>query len=148
MMGRLEWYQEIHTVCPQLFDEFFELAEKHYENINIGGLKDGIWLTHLAILWLPYDDRGATMRIEIGLSKELPVDTLFGINFQQSAKMTINLGTNKVESPYFGDTYDLVWRTPANSDIGQIRHKAQKAPMVFIATGDENDDESEGDESL
>jgi hypothetical protein len=45
MMGKLEWYQELHKVCPQLFDNFFELSERKYENINIGGLKDGIWLT-------------------------------------------------------------------------------------------------------
>jgi hypothetical protein len=135
-------------VCPQLFDDFFELAERKFEGINIGGLKDGIWLTHVAILWMPYDERGATMRIEIGLSNELPVDTLFGVNFQQATKMTINLGTNKAESPYLGDTYDIVWRAPANSDLGQIRHEAQKSPMVFLATGEADDDEGDdGDES-
>jgi hypothetical protein len=83
MMGKLGWYQELHRVCPQFFDECFELAERRYESINIGGLKDGIWLTHVARLWMPYEDRGATMRIEIGLSSELPVDTLFGVNFQK-----------------------------------------------------------------
>jgi hypothetical protein len=135
MMGKLEWYQELHRVCPQFFDEFFKLAERRYESINIGGLKDGIWLTHVARLCMPYEDRGATMRIEIGLSSELPVDTLFGVNFQRETKMTIDLGTNKVNSPHFGDTYDIVWRSPASSDLGQIRHEAQKAPMVFFATG-------------
>jgi hypothetical protein len=61
MMGKLEWYQELHKVCPQLFDDFFELAERKFEGINIGGLTDGIWLMHVAIFWMPYDERGATM---------------------------------------------------------------------------------------
>ena len=110
-MGRLEWYQEFYAVCPQFFDKIFELSKKHYEDINIGGLKAGIWLIHVVILWLPYDDKGATMRLEIGLSKELPVDTLFGVNFQKATKMTIDLGSSRVNSPYFGDTYEIIWRT-------------------------------------
>jgi hypothetical protein len=108
MMGKLEWYQELHKVCSQLFDNFFELFERKYENINIGGLKDGIWLTHVAVLWKPYDKKGATMRIEIGLSNDLPVETLFGVNFQKATKVSIHLGTNKADSPYLGDTYDIV----------------------------------------
>jgi hypothetical protein len=71
------------------------------------------------------------MQIEIGLSPKLPVDTLFGVNFQKATKMSINLGTNKAESPYLGNSYDIIWRTPINSDLGQIRHEAQRAPMVF-----------------
>jgi hypothetical protein len=149
MMGKLEWDQELHKVCPKRFDDIFELAERRFESINIGGLKDGIWLTHVAILWMPYDDRGATMRIESGLSSELPVDTLFGVNFQRDTKMAIDLGTNKATSPYLGDTYDIVWRTPSNSDLGQIQHEAQKSPMVFVATGETNDngEEEYSDES-
>jgi hypothetical protein len=144
MMGKLEWYQELHQVCPQLFDDCFELSERRYENINIGGLKDGIWLTHVAVLWMPYDENGSTMRFEVGLSNELPVDTLFGVNFQKAMNMSIHLGTNKADSPYLGDTYDIVWRSPVNSDIGQIRHEAQKAPLVFLATTEiDSDDETE-----
>ena len=144
MMGKLKWYQELHKVCPQLFDDFFELSERRYENINIGGLKDGIWLTHVAVLWMPYEDRGATMRIEIGLSPELPVDTLFGVNFQKATKMSFNLGTNKADSPYLGGTYDIIWRTPTNSDLGLIRHEAQRAPMVFLVTGDDDNSDDDG----
>jgi hypothetical protein len=70
------------------------------------------------------------------------------VNFQQATKMTINLGTNKAESPYLGDTYGIVWKPPANSDLGQIRHEAQKSPMVFLATGETDDNDGEdGDAS-
>jgi hypothetical protein len=83
---------------------------------------------------MPYEERGATMQIEIGLSNEVQVDTLFGVHFQKATKMTINLGTNKVESPHLGATYNIVWCTPANSDLGEIQHEAQKSPMVFFMT--------------
>jgi hypothetical protein len=145
MMGKLEWYRELQRVCPRLFDEFFELEERRYENINIGGLKDGIWLTHVAVLWMPYEEKGATMHLEVGLSNELPVDTLFGVNFQEAVKMSIHLGTNKADSPYLGDTYEIVWRNPVNADLGQIQHEAQKSPMVFLAAGDPDDDSDSED---
>jgi hypothetical protein len=105
-----------------MFDDFFELEERRYANINICGLKDGIWLTHVAVLWMPYEEKGAPMQFKVGLSTELLVDTLFGVNFQKAIKMSIHLGTNKADSPYLGDTYEIVWRNPVNADLGQIQH--------------------------
>jgi hypothetical protein len=137
MMGKLEYFLELQNVCPQFFHELFELNDQRYENINIGGLKDGIWITHLARIWIPYDHEGKIMRIEIGLSSELPVDMLYGVSFMRDTKMNISMGDNTVTSAYFGDTYDVVWRSPSNSPIEHIQHEAVKAPRVFLATAEE-----------
>ena len=145
MMGKLEYFQELHRVCPQYFAEFFTLESQQFEEINIGGLKEGIWLTHMAVIWIPYNDNGC-MTLEFGLSPELPVDALMGVNFQKDAKMQINLGENKVYSAYLGDSYDLIWKAPQNQPIEHIQSEATRSPRVFINEEGFDDSDEEMDE--
>ena len=69
----------MHKYAPQFFKDFFELKKHRYENINIGGLKEGIWLTHIANIFIPYIDRGNYATLQVGLSDEMPIDALMWI---------------------------------------------------------------------
>ena len=120
MMMNLDYAKEIHRLCPQFFKIFIELEERRYENINIGGLKEGIWLTHIANIYLPYINNGEYTMIQFGLSAELPVDALMGVNVQQKMKMTINLGTNQVTSLVLNNSYKLRWARPENKSLETI----------------------------
>ena len=137
MMGNLNYFEELHKQCPQFFVDLWRLEDERYEDICIGGLKDGIWLTHMAILKLPYDDKGEQVTLEVGLSSELPVDGLMGVRFQQQIKLAIDLGSNTATSPYLQETYKLEWRTPQNKPLEHIRLAKGTDAKAFYNDQDE-----------
>ena len=135
-MAKVDYFKEIHATQPQFFGAFFKLEHERYADINIGGLKEGIWITHVAQVWIPYEDKGSYCLMEIGLSDELPVDALMGVAFQVKAKFSIHLAEEKATSAVFGETYDLTWREPENKPIESIRTEMQKVPRVYWNSGD------------
>jgi hypothetical protein len=64
-----------------------------YENIHIRGLKGGIKITEMIEEWWPFADEEGHSSLTLGLSKDLPITTLYGLTFQIKVKLTINLVT-------------------------------------------------------
>ena len=95
-MGNLHYHQAIMEQFPQFVDEMTCLEEKRFEQINIGGLKDGVTITHMVRYAIPFIDKGEQYYVTLGLTEDLPIDTLFGIGFQQSTKMKIDFATKRV----------------------------------------------------
>ena len=81
-MGWLSYHKEIATQFPQLVDELVCLEEQQYETINIGGLKEGVTITHMIRYAIPFVDKGEQCYLTLGLTEDLPIDTLFGLGFQ------------------------------------------------------------------
>ena len=131
-MGNLNYFEELHRVFPQYFVDLFPLQEKQFEDINIGGIKSGIWLTHIAILWIPYEEHNRTCTIEFGLSSELPVDALYGVQFIKEAKLVPRLAERRCESGLFQDSYDITWMTPKNKPIERIAAEKGNPVKTFI----------------
>ena len=105
------------------------MKEKQYEEFTIGGLKDGISLTHMIIYKIPYVDRGEQMHITLGLSQQLPVDTLIGLPFQRATKMSIDLESMKARSGLLKDEYDLAFKQPSRTPIEQIAASGSEQPV-------------------
>ena len=137
MMMNLDYADEMRKMAPQFFQDFFKLKEQRYEEINIGGLKEGIWLTHIANIYLPYIEDGTYVTLQFGLSKKMPIDALMGVNFQQAARMTIDLGNNKVHSPVFRDEYRISWERPRNKPIESIAAVIEQQNSVFVTQQEE-----------
>jgi hypothetical protein len=133
-MGWLTYHREIAQKYPQLVHEFTDLKDKRYKTISIGGLQGGVVLTHMIKYLIPYTDRGGACVLTLGLTEDLPLDTLFGVNFQTEAKMQIDLAGRKIWSGLFQDTYPLEFKEPKRTNIAHIFSQANAFPKALIAT--------------
>jgi hypothetical protein len=136
-MGWLTYHREIAQRYPQLVHEFVDLKENRYETISIGGLQGGVVLTHMIKYLIPYTDRGGACILTLGLTDDLPLDTLFGVNFQTEAKMQIDLAGRKIYSGFFQDTYELEFKEPKRTNIAHIFSQANQFPKALVTTKDE-----------
>jgi hypothetical protein len=134
-MGWLSYHREIAQRYPHLVHEFVDLAEKRFESISIGGLQGGVMLTHMVKYLIPYTDQGGACILTIGLTEDLPIDTLFGVNFQTEAKMQIDLAGKRIWSGVFQDTYELEFKEPKRTNIAHIFSQDNQSPKALIATG-------------
>ena len=60
---------------PQFVDEMICLEEKRFETINIGGLKDGVTITHMVRDVIPFIDKGEPCYVTLKLTEALPILT-------------------------------------------------------------------------
>jgi hypothetical protein len=136
-MGWLPYHKEIARRYPHLVHEFVNLKEKRYENINIGGLQGGVALTHMIKYYIPYTDRGGTCILTLGLTDDLPLDTLFGVNFQTEAKMQIDLASRKIWSGYFQDSFDIEFKEPKRTDPTHVASQTDRHPKALTTLTEE-----------
>jgi hypothetical protein len=135
-MGWLTYHREIAKRYPQLVHEFVDLKENRYETISIGGLQGGVVLTHMIKYLIPYTDRGGACVLTLGLTEDLPLDTLFGVNFQTEAKMQIDLAGRTIWSGVFQDTYKLEFKEPKRTNIAHVFAQANQFPKALVTTGE------------
>ena len=134
-MGWLEYHKVIQTKHPQYVRELICLEESRYKNIAIGGIKDSVAITHMIKYWLPYAEQGSNATITLGLTADLPINTLFGLPFQIKAKMTADFNKQEVQSMVFEDTFSLEMMVPERHPIESLEYKHQN-PRVFITESD------------
>ena len=81
-IGWLPYHAKIQDDYPDLFASFTKLEDVKHENIKIGGIAAHILVTHIAVYYLPWKKGdGSHYIMEIGLSADLPLNTLFGLPF-------------------------------------------------------------------
>jgi hypothetical protein len=133
-MGWLTYHKAIASQYPQLVDEFVCLEEERYETISIGGLKDGVTITHMIRYTIPFIDKGEQCYITLGLTEDLPIDTLFGLGFQQETKMKIDFGSKKVESAFLQKQFEINFKEPRRTNPEQIRSEENNTPKSLLTT--------------
>ena len=133
-MGNLAYHREISEQYPQFVDEIVCLEEESYANINIGGIKDGVSITHMIRYAIPFIDKGEQCFITLGLTDDLPIDTLFGLGFQQDTKMTINFTTRRVESAFLQRQFPITFKEPRRTNPENIRSQENNAPKSLLTT--------------
>jgi hypothetical protein len=131
-MGWLDYHQKINAKFPHLIAEFTDLNESQYETFDIGGIKDSIQITHMIKYWLPYQTNGATATITIGLSPDMPLDTLYGLPFQINSHMTADFANQKVVSKIFNAEFDLLMKRPERSPIESLDYPSSSKPKVLM----------------
>jgi hypothetical protein len=132
-MGWLAYHQKIADKFPQLVSEFTDLNGAHYETFDIGGIKDSIEITHMIKYWMPYQENGIMATITIGLSPDMPLDTLFGLPFQINGQMTADFANQKVTSRIFRAEFDLLMKRPERSPLEILDYPAAKTPKVLLS---------------
>jgi hypothetical protein len=70
-MRNLSYHQAIMEQFPQFVDEMTCLEEKRFETINVGGLKDGVTITHMVRHAMPFVDKGEQCYVTLGLTEDL-----------------------------------------------------------------------------
>jgi hypothetical protein len=131
-MGWLQCHKAIAEQFPQLVDEFVDLEEEQCETINIGGLKEGVTLTHMIRHAMPFVDKGEQCYLTLGLTEDLPTDTLHGLGFQQDAKMKIDLASKRVESALLQATFQMTFKEPRRTNPDHVRSEERNTPKSLI----------------
>jgi hypothetical protein len=133
-MGWLKYHKTIAEKYPQLVEELVCLEEEQYEQINIGGLKDGVTITHMIKYAIPFTEKGEQLYLTLGLTEDLPIDTLYGLGFQQDAKMKIDFATRKVESALLQEYFDIDFKEPRRTNPASIQDQERNTPKSLITT--------------
>jgi hypothetical protein len=131
-MGNLSYHSKIATRFPTLVSELVDLAEKQYEAITIGGIQGGVSLTHMIRYFIPYIENGKCCALTLGLTDDLPIDTLLGIGFQMEAKMSIYTAGLKTHSALFQDTYQIQMKAPRKTDPAAVAAEEHQRPMILM----------------
>jgi hypothetical protein len=133
-MGNLTYHKAIGEQFPQFVDEMIGLEEERYKTINIGGLKDGVTITHMIRYAMPFIDKGQQCFVTLGLTDDLPIDTLFGLGFQQDTKMKIDFATRRVESAFLQRHFTITFKEPRQTNPDHIRSEANNTPKSLLTT--------------
>jgi hypothetical protein len=133
-MGWLKYHKTIAEKFPQLVQEFVCLEEQQYEQINIGGLKDGVTITHMIKYAIPFTEKGEQLYLTLGLTEDLPIDTLYGLGFQQDAKMKIDFASRKVESALLQEYFDIEFKEPRRTHPDSVQDQERNTPKSLITT--------------
>jgi hypothetical protein len=133
-MGNYTYHKTIAEQFPQFVDEMICLTDRHYETINIGGLKDGVTITHMIRYAIPFIDKGEQCYVTLGLTDDLPIDTLFGLGFQQDLKMKIDFATKRVESAFLQRHFNLAFKEPRRTNPENIRSQENNTPKSLLTT--------------
>ena len=133
-MGNLSYHQTIMEQFPQLVDEMTYLEEKRFEQIKIDGLKDGVTITHMVRQAIPFIDKGEQCYVTLGLTKDLTINTLFGIGFQQSTKMKIDFATKTVASAFLQQHFEITFKEPRRTNPDNIRGEINNMPKSLLTT--------------
>jgi hypothetical protein len=103
-MGWKDYHEKIYNNFPYLVANYFKLSEKQFEDISIGGIKDGVWITHMIEYWIPFQKAGGIAAMTIRLAEDLPIATLFGLLFQIKANIKPDWNAHTATSDVFKHT--------------------------------------------
>jgi hypothetical protein len=130
----LACHKEISKQHPHFVDALVCLDEESYESVSIGGIKDGAVITHVNQCFTPFVNKGEQCSITLGLTEDLPIDTLFGLGFQQDTKMMINFGTRRVESAFLRRHFAITFKEPRQTNPDNVRLQSNNAPKSLLTT--------------
>jgi hypothetical protein len=131
-MGWLTCHRTVWEQHPQLAHSFTKLEEEQCEPINIGGLKDGVTLTHMIQCVTPCKENDERCCLTLRLTEDLPIDTLFGLGFQEDLKMKINFATKRVKSALLQASCQLTFKAPRRTDPDRVRSEEHNAPKHLL----------------
>jgi hypothetical protein len=133
-MGWLKHHNTIAEKFPQLIQEFVYLEDQQHKQINVRGLKDGVTITHMIRYAIPFTEKGEQLYLTLGLTEDLPVNTLCGLGFQQDAKMKIDFGSPRVESALLQEYFDIKFKEPRQTHPDNIQAQESDTPKSLITT--------------
>ena len=126
---------------PEYVEEHTVLKERQFEDIKIGGIQGGVFITDVMTLYLPFTSDGENHRIMFGLTDDLPINVLYGLPFLLQAQITLDMDAQTARSRLLGASFKLTLRSPKRLDITTIDHKT--GPSNVYVAKEENGDQQE-----
>jgi hypothetical protein len=83
--------------------------------------------------WLPHQHNGAMATITLGLSPDMPLDTLYGLPFQINAQMTADFANQTVTSKIFRAEFPILMKRPERTPLESLDYPMAKVPKVLLA---------------
>ncbi len=115
-------------------EEYPEEYSDQYGRSNANAYATLVSITHMIRYTIPFIDKGEQCFITLGLTDDLPIDTLFGLGFQQDTKMTINFTTRRVESAFLQRQFPITFKEPRRTNPENIRSQENNAPKSLLTT--------------
>ena len=112
------------------------LKERRFEDIKIGGIQGGAYITDIMTVYLPFTRDGSNHRIMLGLTNNLPINVLYGLPFFIQAQITMDMEALTARSQLLGASFKLTLRSPTRSDITTIDHKTGPSNL-YVATDED-----------
>jgi hypothetical protein len=115
----------LKELFPEFVAEHIVLKESRFEDIKIGGITGGVWITELITFYMPFArTRGETHGIMFGLTDDLPINVLYGLPFFVQAQITLNLGELTATSKVLATKFRLTMLPPERAELDTIDYKA------------------------
>jgi hypothetical protein len=108
---------------PHYIEDHTVLKERQFEDIRIGGIQGGVFITDVMTLFLPFTTDGSNHRIMLGLTDDLPINVLYGLPFLLQAQITLDMDAQTAKLRLLGTAFKLTLRSPKRLDIETIDHK-------------------------
>ena len=131
-MGWKPYHLEIAEKHPELVKQVFDLEKVQYENIKIGGIKDGVEIDSIIEYYLPYQDhQGDNRTLMIGLTESLPINTLYGLPFIIKAQLVPFFHKNACTSQFFKEEYELNMEPPGRYPVEHLHRNVTPTPTYM-----------------
>jgi hypothetical protein len=83
---------------------------------------------------IPFTEKGEQLYLTLGLTEDLPIDTLYGLGFQQDAKMKIDFGSKRVESALLQEYFDIDFKEPRRTHPDNVQAQEHNTPKSLLTT--------------
>ncbi len=97
---------------PEFVSEHTVLKERQFEDMEIGGIQGGVWITDVIVFYMPFATNGENHGIMFGLTDDLPINVLYGLPFMIQAQIIIDLDAQTATSKVLATTFKLKMLPP------------------------------------
>jgi len=110
---------------PDLVESHTVLKERQFEDIRIGGIQGGVYITDVIVFYMPFSTNGSPHAITMfGLTNDLPINVLYGLPFMIQAQITLlDINGSKATSKLLGTTFKLNMQSPRRDSLETIDYK-------------------------
>lgn len=108
---------------PEFVSEHTVLKERQFEDIKIGGIQGGVWITDVIVFYMPFATNGENHGIMFGLTDELPINVLYGLPFLIQAQITMDMDAMTAASKVLATTFKLNMLAPKRTELDTIDYK-------------------------
>ncbi|CAJ1937070.1 unnamed protein product [Cylindrotheca closterium] len=131
-MGKKDYHLSIAKQHPHLVKQIFDLQKIRYAPIKIGGIKDSVEIDVIIKYFIPFENgQGENHTLMIGLTDDLPINTLCGLPFILKAKLVAQFYRNAVISNFFNQEFDLTLECPRLLPTEHVERNQSSDRKVF-----------------
>ena len=110
------------------------MEDVRQENIKIGGIASHIMITHIIVYYLPYQKSdGSHYTMEIGLSEDLPLNTLYGLPFIIYYDLAPSWNQQLINSKVLADEFKMKLERPQRTPIEDLLYQNQQMTKSFMS---------------